>query len=81
MLRRSRWAAFAPCVLGLLRCACRCRRPTAAQAEDLEESLRTALAEVQAAEAAKGEAAAGDDEAGRGGEDASGDGGEDGGRG
>ncbi len=57
MLLRPRLAASAPvfsvCILALI-----ALWPIGVQAADLEESLRKALAEVRAAEAAKGEAGA-----------------------
>ena len=52
--------------------------PAGAAAEDLEESLRPALAEVQAAEAAKGEAATAEEKPAEASEDASRSGSEDG---
>jgi hypothetical protein len=60
MLRRPRFAALAPalsvCILTLI-----ALWPIVVQAADLEESLRKALAEVRAAEVAKGESAAGEE--------------------
>ena len=54
MLRPPRWSAFAAplsfCILALVAV-----QPVAVHAADLEQSLRQALAEVRAAEAAKGE--------------------------
>ena len=62
MLRRLRWVAFAP-VLSVCTLVLVLMRPAAVRAADLEESLRAALAEVQAAEVAKGEATAGEGKA------------------
>jgi Met-zincin/Domain of unknown function (DUF5117)/Domain of unknown function (DUF5118) len=60
MLRRFLRAAWAPS-LAVSTLGAFAALPLAAQAEDLEQSLRKALAEVQAAEAAKGEATAGEE--------------------
>jgi Met-zincin/Domain of unknown function (DUF5117)/Domain of unknown function (DUF5118) len=59
MLRRPRWAILAP-TLTVCIFAANAGRTLVAQAADLEQSLRNALAEVHAAEVAKGEASDGD---------------------